>query len=173
MSLRGLPTASSLFNLQPLILGHTSCRKGYLGMGCQELLADCVRKISHLWLFDGHSPIITSVKKRRKTGLSEDVTVRCSQAEEENSSTVDLMRIQPAGFCTAPRGGGWPVPFVIKKFAWSEKLPPGAGHACPSPFLFRPSHSSGLLSVSCKEIEWETSVNGASVLTSSQLSSEV
>lgn len=104
-------------------------------MGCQELLAYCVGKISHLWLFDGHSPIIPSVKKRRKTGLSEDVTVRCFQAEEEESSTVDLMGIQPAGFCTAPCGGGSPVPFVIKKFAWSENLFPGAGNACLSLFL--------------------------------------
>lgn len=70
-------------------------------------------------------------------------------------------------------GSVWPVPFVIKKFAWSENIPPGAGNACLFLFLFRLIHLSGLLSISCKEIEWETSVNGASVLTSSQLSSEV
>ena len=58
------------------------------------------------------------------------------------------------------RGSGWTVPFVIKKFAWSGNLPPGAGNACLFLFLFRPIHPSGLLSISCKEIERETSVNG-------------
>lgn len=119
-------------------------------MGCWELLADCVGKISHLWLFDGHSKIIMSIEKSNTHSIyssflekeKQDWSVWRSYSEllpvrKKGSSTVAVMGIQPAGFCIDPSSGGWPVPFVIQKFAWSESLPPGPGNACHFPFLFK------------------------------------